>query len=563
MTLSRLLPTNKRTVRTYAALYCVCLVVVGLLTAMHTRRLASAVAHLQPNTITQTIRRAQTTRRYARVLNTLTLTTIPAIRSLAAASESAHAGLTLIHDAHLLDSGIETRPLPEITTLHSLTNSLETYIAHSERSLLLKTHPAAYELLEHAQLLTHIVTATATGQHEIVIFFQNSDELRPTGGFLGSFARTSIEDGVIQRTTIEDIYDADGQFIGFKPAPAGVQEYLSAGEGLRLPNANWSPHFPESATELGFFLSQSGIQNLTVVGVATDSILEDILRVTGPVELPDYPGFTLSETTATTVLRDARGEFFAGSRQKKHVLQHAVTQLIERMQSLKTEQQLQLFSLIASSVERKHIQLFSPQPTLQTQFAEYGASGALFTAAFAPDQAEFLGLVESNVGINKANSNITRFVTTTINDASWNVRTTFINNHIKTTETALSDSIETVFTGSGAQDDSYVNYYRILVGEDWEVDELTIQGTPASWEEAPYSPTLTQPPISLKQIATLVVVPEDEVVEVSLKLTKKTPTLPSLYVWKQAGIEPFDLTLQTQSEVRRHTIDQDTVLNTL
>src|SRR5579859_7780532 len=89
-----------------------------------------------------------------------------------------------------------------------------------------------------------------TNTHRYVILFQNSEELRATGGFMGSYALVELQNGRLTKLDIQDIYQPDGQFYGFVEAPPGVKDYLSSGKGLRLPDANWSPDFPTSAAAI-------------------------------------------------------------------------------------------------------------------------------------------------------------------------------------------------------------------------------------------------------------------------------------------------------------------------
>ena len=87
------------------------------------------------------------------------------------------------------------------------------------------------------------------GEKKYIIWFQNSNEIRPTGGFIGSYATVSIDSGKIKNILIDDIYNPDGQIdvrnIKTTP-PDPIKNYLDE-EVLYLRNSNWDPDFTKSA----------------------------------------------------------------------------------------------------------------------------------------------------------------------------------------------------------------------------------------------------------------------------------------------------------------------------
>jgi hypothetical protein len=52
-----------------------------------------------------------------------------------------------------------------------------------------------------------------------IVILQNSDELRATGGFFGSFFILETRNGQVAPINIQDVYVPDGQFTGFIQAP--------------------------------------------------------------------------------------------------------------------------------------------------------------------------------------------------------------------------------------------------------------------------------------------------------------------------------------------------------
>ena len=126
----------------------------------------------------------------------------------------------------------------------------------------------------------------ASTTHHLLVFFQNPSEMRPGGGFLGSYADVSINRGEITNIAFHDIADVD---IAFKqkivpPAPLQLEE-----TAFRPADANWFFDFPTSASETIRCSSNRDCMprpHLTASIAVTPQVMSDLLSVTGPITLP-------------------------------------------------------------------------------------------------------------------------------------------------------------------------------------------------------------------------------------------------------------------------------------
>jgi len=122
-----------------------------------------------------------------------------------------------------------------------------------------------------------------------LVIGQNDQELRPTGGFMGSMGLVTLEDGEVTaqdyRSSVE--FDPAGGPPGRTP-PAPLIHYLGLGDWY-VRDANWSPDFPSSAEEILALLQQD--QGLAPAGiVALDShAVALLIEVFGPLAVPEYP----------------------------------------------------------------------------------------------------------------------------------------------------------------------------------------------------------------------------------------------------------------------------------
>src|SRR4030042_5849513 len=87
-----------------------------------------------------------------------------------------------------------------------------------------------------------------------LILLQNNQELRPTGGFMGSYAILKTQDFKLKDLKVEDIYETDGKVSAHINPPAPIQEAFHLGT-WRLRDANWDPNFKSTAETLDWIFT--------------------------------------------------------------------------------------------------------------------------------------------------------------------------------------------------------------------------------------------------------------------------------------------------------------------
>ncbi len=410
------------------------------------------------------------------------------------------------------------------------------------------------ELLQTAPDISRVLTQLATDTHKYIIVLQNSDELRATGGFMGSYALIELSDGTMTTLVIEDIYDADGQFKGFVPAPTGVKEYLSSANGMRLPDANWNPDFPSSAQQILPFFALGSKQNVDGVIAINDQVISSVLELIGPIWLPDYQTSVTAENL-TTVLRAERNTFFAGSIQKKHVLSQFKSQLLSQLAGAQFDY-FETITLFKRQIQQKNILFFTNSPDLQPLLTKYHLEGKLFDSSASAK----LAFVESNVGINKANKEVNRTVKLETTDRSLIATITFTNKNKPPLKTSLQEFVtpDYIKTASAAANHlGYVNYQRVIFPSSWTISNITVGKTAVQkWDQETY--VYNQD--SLSQIGFIVPVREEstELVQIEFALPKDEQ-LSEIELYKQPGIVPPEYTVVTKTKNETFLLESNRV----
>lgn len=380
----------------------------------------------------------------------------------------------------------------------------------------------------------YLVQSLLSGQQQYLLILQNSQELRATGGFMGTYAKISLTDGQITELKIQDIYEPDGQFTGYVVAPPGVAEYLSSGKGLRLPDSNWHPDFPTSARQILDFFALGKKEQLKGVVAVNLTLGENLLNIIGPIFLPDYQ-ITVDAQNLAQVARSDRDKFFPGSQQKPDFFSHLFTQLKLKLNELTPTQQREIAKLLLKSITNKDVQFFATDYQSQQLIAKYNLGGQLLSS----DQAPSFYLVESNVGINKANQAITREVNINLNDYRTTIQINFHNLNEKNSNDLNSNN-------------DYINYQRLILPAEYSVFQITVgQQKIDHFDETMIENSQGE---KFKQIGFLVAVPTQQTKNVTLELTTNhiyaSNQQPSIFIQKQPGLPatPYLITYADKSK---------------
>lgn len=402
--------------------------------------------------------------------------------------------------------------------------------------LLIETEPFIKEHLESS--------------HTYLILLQNSEELRASGGFMGSFARITVGSNGIENFEIQDIYEPDGQFKGYVPAPPGVFEYLSSGNGLRLPDANWAADFPSAAqTILAYFSfgKESSVDGLVAIN---SSLIEKMLAITGDIYLPDYDT-NISADTFTQLARSNRDDFFPGSKQKQHFLGAFMTQLKIRFAELSQDQQHQLLNLVLDSITSKDTLFYSTNPSLQNYLVAQKATGSVSYPQQKTDA--FLYLVESNVGINKANRAVERQVDLDLSDYQAVINLSFTNSNPSTPP-------------AGSNDDNlnYANYQRVLVSPSWQLHSITIDGNELDSEKIDDNVITTKSGDQFRQVGFLTKTDAQSSTTIQVRFSKLAENIQAesqtVFIQKQPGQKPTPYQIKWRTAQENILLDADTIV---
>lgn len=253
-----------------------------------------------------------------------------------------------------------------------------------------------------------------SGKQTYLVLLQNSMELRPTGGFIGSIAVVSVENGVIDTLEVQDVYAVDGQLKGHVAPPAPIRDILHQ-EHWYLRDSNWDPDFRTSGQRAAWFYEkETGTRVDGVIGVSLPFIV-DLLRATGPLELSDYPDRITAENFFGKALFYTQSEFFPGSTQKKDFLGSVATTLIFKLSEGRGVSVPGVFYAVSAALDRRNLQLYFDAPEVSQLAGHFGWAGSVWgrdgCIGVSPNDScvfDPVFVAEANLAVNKANAFIER-----------------------------------------------------------------------------------------------------------------------------------------------------------
>lgn len=239
------------------------------------------------------------------------------------------------------------------------------------------------------------------GLKRYLLVFQNDNELRATGGFMGSFALIDFKSGDIDKITIPPggTYDVR----------AGLSELLAAPPALQLINprwefqdANWWPDWPTSAEKIAWFYNKSGGPTIDGVVAINSDWLGELLAATGDIELPEYGKTITAANFENEIQQEVEIDYDEKTRPKK-ILGDLAPKLIERIFAAAPEEFLGLFASVGKGLSDKDILLYSFDEKAQEFIAGNNWDGAMKDAP-----KDYFSLVATNIGGGKTDNVISQ-----------------------------------------------------------------------------------------------------------------------------------------------------------
>lgn len=228
-----------------------------------------------------------------------------------------------------------------------------------------------------------------SGKKHVLVVFQNNNEIRATGGFMGTYGAMEFLNGKISEIHVSSIYDLDGQ-LKENIAPPHPLRLLSGRWFLR--DSNWFFDFAESSEVISSFYEKEGGETPDVVLAMTPNLIVDLLGVTGPIMLPKYGVTLTADNFVETVQIQTSTQYDKEENKPKQLLADFMPAFLQKLGSVPDNQKVLLVEKLQKNLTEKQILLYARDPKTQALIKEFNWGGVV-----GGTDRDYLAVVNSNV----------------------------------------------------------------------------------------------------------------------------------------------------------------------
>lgn len=252
-------------------------------------------------------------------------------------------------------------------------------------------------------------------ERNYLFFLQNNTELRPTGGFLGTFGVLTVVDAEMRTMETHDVYTYDGpsEKTPRPLPPEPIRKYIGIDKWY-LRDANWSPDFPTSVETMERFYNDEAaivlggkVPRIDGVIAVTPKLASDILRMTGPVTI-DKITFTAENLVDTLEFQVEKGFVASGIplEQRKRIVAKLAEEIVNRVKTFQLVKLVELLGVVGNDLKEGHISLSMKDPGLQRIVLENDWGGKMKAVA-----GDYVSVIDANLASLKTDRVMKRTIT--------------------------------------------------------------------------------------------------------------------------------------------------------
>ena len=241
---------------------------------------------------------------------------------------------------------------------------------------------------KNSQIFTDVLGSN--GPRKYLFLFQNNQEMRATGGFIGTYGIMDISNGNIRKFFIDGIFNPDGQLKEKVVPPIPIQK-ISATWSLH--DSNWFPDFPKSAEKAAWFYEKTGGPTVDGVITMTPTVMQKLLEVTGPIEMPEYNVTVDADNFTQQVQQEVEVDYDKKLNQPKKILADLAPKILDKIFNARNFSDMaKTISIFMQSLNEKQILIYSKNYEIEKILSDQGWSGEMLNT-----QKDYLSVINTNI----------------------------------------------------------------------------------------------------------------------------------------------------------------------
>lgn len=271
--------------------------------------------------------------------------------------------------------------------------------------------PPIQSAIDQAISASQIIPSIAGYPEEKTYLFllQNNTELRPTGGFIGTYGILKVENGDITQFATDNTYNLD------KPAEAWLSEeppwpltrYNAVFEWF-FRDSNWSPDFPTAAEKAEWFYHKERGPEKDIDGIiaVTPTFIQSLLTLTGEISVN---GLTFTEENLIETLQYQVEQGFLRQgleeSERKEIIGVLSKKILDTVLDLPKNRWPDLWEVFSKDVTEKQIFIYSKDSYVQNFILKENWGGAIRNV-----EHDSLAIIDANLASLKTDPAVERSI---------------------------------------------------------------------------------------------------------------------------------------------------------
>ncbi|MDZ7612018.1 MAG: DUF4012 domain-containing protein [Candidatus Moranbacteria bacterium] len=228
------------------------------------------------------------------------------------------------------------------------------------------------------------------GPRKYLFLFQNNQEMRATGGFIGSYGVLDVHEGHVEELFIDGIFNPDGQLDVNVIPPKPIQKISAA---WSTHDSNWFPNFPTSAEKISWFYEKTGGPTVDGVITFTPDVVKKLLEITGPIEMPEYDTTLTAENFVDKTQFKVEFDYDKEENKPKKIIADMAPKLLDKVFAKRDLEGIaETLNVFSEALDQKHILVYSRNHEIQNLVSQLGWSGEVLDT-----KKDYLMVVNSNI----------------------------------------------------------------------------------------------------------------------------------------------------------------------
>lgn len=273
----------------------------------------------------------------------------------------------------------------------------------AELTNLKKELPSVISNLKNLKVITTTLESLLGSEKEqrYLLLFQNNNEIRATGGFIGSYALLDVNKGKIVQLEIPQggTYDLTA---GQKKKWRSPQALTVVNTTFNIWDANWWPDFPTSAKKISQFFSESGGSSVDGVIAINATVLQKLLVITGPLDFPEYNTQINADNVIDVLQAEIEGK--RNSENPKTIISDLAPKILQKIFDADNAVE-DMFGLLAEVLQKKDLQVYSTDQNIDKQISLLGWRGEIMET-----DRDYLWVISTNIAGGKTDLKVNQLI---------------------------------------------------------------------------------------------------------------------------------------------------------